>query len=139
VPALERELAARLDARDRDPWSFHDAEAFYGEPRSAAHPFRARARDLARHLLLAGNRAALERIVFDVETEDLHVLAERLNDVIDGAAAPFDTLLYQGSRRERPEAKRRAFREWWQANGERLQWDAASRRFTVRPAAPAGE
>jgi hypothetical protein len=133
VPALERELAARLVVRKRDPWSFHDAEVYYGEPRPASKPFCARASDLARHLLLAGSRAALERIISVAEVEDLHVLANHLNDVIDGAAAPFNTL------HEKLEAPQRPFRDWWQANGDRLQWDAASRRFTVRPAIAAEE
>ena len=141
LPQLERELAARLDARDPDrPWLYF-GEGLYGEPRPTSEPFRLCLVDLERHLLLAGSRETFERLAAEKGSEDLYVIAEHLTGLVGGGPLPasFHPFVPNQAGPAKVLSTPGAFHDWWQANAWRLEWDAAARRFSVRLALAAEE
>lgn len=138
---VERELLQRLDAeelewrkegrvtvslRRRWPWRSD------GPGSGWAEPYRVGEEHLARHLLLAGSRATLDRMIklFLEWGNCLVALGERVEGMPRCTLAlPPTTMTFTSDAAD--EEEQRQVREWWHSNGARLLWDGRKRKFTA--------
>jgi hypothetical protein len=142
---VEPELGSRFDAQDRKWRELGSPPTVFAAPRwpwcaegpggGWVEPYRIESTHLARHLLLAGSRATLDRLVeryleWDACPLELtrHVDGLPLSPWSEEPRDPSEiTLLIFAEREE----EQRQLGEWWEANADKLLWDARERKFVA--------